>query len=87
MDVDAFASVLRRERRVAGMPLVNCCVVLGKYNKVLYPWKITAAHVSTSLRGCYHRTLESRVHCTVSGSSVAAKTFRLSKEYLSNVLS
>ena len=40
MDVDAFTSVLRRERRVARMSLANFCAVLGKYNKVLYPWKI-----------------------------------------------
>ena len=66
------------------MPLVNCCVVLGKHNKLLYPWKFTAAHVSTSLRGYYHSTLESQVHCTISGSSVAAKTFRLSNGYLGN---
>ena len=40
------------------MALVNCCVVLGKYNKVLYPWKITAAHVSTSLRGMHWEEVE-----------------------------
>ena len=33
VDVDVFTSILRRERRVARMPLVNWCVVLGKYKR------------------------------------------------------
>ena len=71
--------VLRLDRRIVRMPLVNCCVVLGRYSKGLYPWKITAVHISTSLRGYYHNILESQIQST---SSVAAKNFRLTKGYL-----
>ena len=50
VDVSIRERILRLERRVASLPLVNCCVVLGKY-QVLDPWIITTAPVSTSLPG------------------------------------
>ena len=40
MDVDEFVSVVIRVPRIARTPLVNCCVVLGKYNKVYTQWKL-----------------------------------------------
>ena len=80
--MDVFASARRGELRGPRMPLVNCCVVLGKHNRFLYPWNISGSHVSTTICGYYHNTFTSLLDCTTSGNSVAGKTFRLSKGYL-----